>query len=576
MMLPPSAPRSAQMSWLAVLAVVAATGVTLSVGCAPAPPGDAASPAASTPPPLTTSARDAPTPAPEAAPRPVVLPDLSQLEESVQEQIRARHASLLRKAADERTPPVELGNAYGEVGSILRAAGYRDAAEAAYQNAHALAPGVMRWPYYLGHLYRQEGAREKAAAFFERALELDPVNVPALTWLGEMYLDQGRPAEAERVFDQVLAREPDSAAAWSGVGRAALAREDAARAVASLERALSLEPAASSLHYSLGMAYRALGELDEAEEHLRQRGPSAPALPDPLLQESGGLLRSTLAYETRGMREMDAGRFAEAAAIFREGLQTAPDHPQLRHRLGAALMFAGDSRGAEQEFEAVLRLAPDFERAHFNLGVLLSMRGRHREAIDRYAAAVEHQANYLEARLGLAEALRVTGRLEESVTQFERVVEIDPAFAEAWMARAVTLVQLARHREARDWLQRALLIHPGHPDFTDLLARILTAAPDDRVRDGGRAMALMQARLGDPPSIEMQETMAMVLAEVGRYAEAVTWQRRAIAGAEQTGQVARVRFMAGNLAFYEQGRPCRVPLDPLPPPPVRGQRPPGP
>ena len=189
---------------------------------------------------------------------------------------------------------------------------------------------------------------------------------------------------------------------------------------------------------------------------------------------------------------------------------------------------------------------------------------------------VEHQANYLEARLGLAEALRVTGRLEESVTQFERVVEIDPAFAEAWMARAVTLVQLARHREARDWLQRALLIHPGHPDFTDLLARILTAAPDDRVRDGGRAMALMQARLGDPPSIEMQETMAMVLAEVGRYAEAVTWQRRAIAGAEQTGQVARVRFMAGNLAFYEQGRPCRVPLDPLPPPPVRGQRPPGP
>ena len=70
------------------------------------------------------------------------------------------------------------------MGSILRAAGYRDAAEAADQNAHALAPGVMRWPYYLGHLYRQEGAREKAAAFFERALELDPVNVPALTWLG--------------------------------------------------------------------------------------------------------------------------------------------------------------------------------------------------------------------------------------------------------------------------------------------------------------------------------------------------------------------------------------------------------
>ena len=524
-------PCRARPAWLAVLTV---TAMTLSGGCAPAP-------------------------------SPLSLPDLSQLDASVQEQIRARHASLTRIAEDARTPPIELGNAYGELGSILRAAGYPGAAEAAYLNACARAPDVMRWVYYLGHLYRQTGEHEKAATFFERALDLDPVNVPALVWLGETYLDQGRPADAERVFQQAVVRQPDSAAAWSGVGRAALASEDASRAVESLERALSLEPSAASLHYSLAMGYRALGEIDAAEAHLRRRGPGLPPQPDPLLQEYHDLLRSPLAYEARGMREMDAGRFAEAAAIFRQGLQATPEDHRLRHRLGAALMFAGDSAGAEQQFEAVLRAAPDFEPAHFNLGVLMSLSGRHREAIDHYAAAVEHQPNYLEARLGLADALRLAGRPEESLPHFARVVEIDPAFAEAWMVRAVTLVQLARYREAREWLDRALQVHPGHPDLTDLLARILSAAPVDGLRDGARALALMQMRLAGPPSLETQETMAMVLAEVGRYDEAITWQRRAIAGAEKAGQTARVPLMMTNLDRYLQGKPCRVPLE-LPPP----------
>ena len=407
-----------------------------------------------------------------SGPRPVDQPDLSGLAPPVQAQVRERYATVARAADDPGTSPAVLGNAYGELGLILMAAGYRDRAETAFLNAYGLAPRVMRWPYYLAHLYRQEGDRERAVAFFSRALALEPSHLAALVWLGRMELDRGRTADARAAFERALGVDPASAAALAGAGRAALAARDAQRAVGYLERALALEPSAGSLHYNLAMAHRALGNLAGAQSHLQRRGDGVPAPPDPLMQTYNGLLRSALAYEIRGMRAMDARRFDRAAAIFREGLSETPDDPSLRHRLGTALMMGGDAEGAIREFEATLRIAPHFEKAQFGIGVILGMSGRHAEAVERYTAAVELRPNYLEARLGLGEALRLTGRLQEAAAQFEEAIRIDPAFAEAWMVRALILLQLGRSGEARDWLREALLVHPGHPDLTALLAQV--------------------------------------------------------------------------------------------------------
>ncbi len=496
----------------------------------------------------------------DTVPPPVVLPRLVGLEPAVQDEIRARHAAVLQTTAGAGASAAALAEAYGELGLVLQAAGFYEAAGNAYRNAQAQAPDVVRWPYYLAHLYQLTGQRGRALERFRRVVELDPENLPALVWLGEMHLDQGQPVEAERVLDRALALRPASPAVLAGIGRAALAREDAARAVSYLERALAVDPGATSLHYSLGMAYRDLGRLELAEQHLRQRGGGAPGLPDPLLRQSTGLLDSALAHERRGSRALSAGRHAEAAAAFRAGLALTPDDPTLRHRLGVALSMAGDTRGAVAQFESALSAAPDLADAHFSLGELAARDGRYGEAIARYEAAVESRPNYVDARMALADTLSLAGRLAAAEAEFERVVALDPASDQAWMGRGVALIQLGRHREARDWLDRAQLVHPGHTLLTNLLVRVLAAAPAAGVRDGERALALMNERLRGDTGIETYETMAMVFAEVGRYDEAVTWQRRAIAAAQQAGQAPRARGLAANLARYEQGRPSRSPL----------------
>lgn len=402
---------------------------------------------------------------PTATMRPVPLPDLSRLADPVRDQVRDRHAALMRAIERGDTPPGDLGDVYGDTGLILMAAEYPEAASAAFLNAMALKPDDPHWPYYLGHLHRLRGEAVQAAGFFERAVALQPTDVPTLVWLGRAYLDQGRTEEAESVFARAL---PGSVAALAGVGRAALAAGDYARAVDHLERALAAEPRALSLHYPLAMSYRGLGHPGRADAHLQRRSGGEPTLPDPLMDAYRRVLESPLAFEVRGVEAYKHGEWATAVEAFRSGLELDPDRPALRNRLATALAMAGDVLGAEAQFEETLRRAPTYAPAHFGLGLLLDLTGRRLAAIERFSAAVQHQPDYVEAIVGLAEALRVTGRAERSVPHYQRAVELDPRIAEAWLGAADALIQLRRYEEARDWLIEAGRIHPERPEIPRL------------------------------------------------------------------------------------------------------------
>ena len=56
--------------------------------------------------------------------------------------------------------------------------------------------------------------------------------------------------------------------------------------------------------------------------------------------------------------------------------------------------------------------------------------------------------------------------------------------------------------------------------FTHGLARLLATSPDDQVRNGKRAMELVQQMLQRGRTLELGETYAMTLAELGQYREA--------------------------------------------------------
>jgi tetratricopeptide (TPR) repeat protein len=478
--------------------------------------------------------------------------------ESVQAQVRERHASLTRKVESAGTASQELAAAYGDMGKLLIAAEYLDAAESCFANAQALAPADLRWPYYLGHVYRFRNEPANAAASFEHALSLQSDHVPSLVWLGEMHLAQNHPDAAEPLFTRALALQPRAAVALFGLGRVALARQQYVQAVTHLKAALDLAPQASRIHYPLAMAYRGQGDRRNAEAHLRQRGDGEIPSVDPLLDELGGQLQNAAAYEVRGSEALGKRAWADAITNLRKAIELAPRNPGTRLNLGTALFQTGDAGGALEQFEAAVQIAPESPKAHYAIGVLMEAAGRDQDALARFSAAVKYDPSYVEARMQLADALRRNGRLDESLSHYAEVIKTSPAISQARFGYAMALVRLRRYQEARDRLTDAMNTFPDQPGFAHALARVLAAAPDDHVRDGRTALALLEPLLKQQKTIGLAETLAMALAEVGQFEEAAAEQREAMTGARQAQPGALAR-LTENLRLYESRRPCRIP-----------------
>ena len=491
---------------------------------------------------------------------PVAMPDFELMTEPVAEQMRTYRTAVRVRLGTVAAEPAALGDAYGQLGMLLLAATYVDAAEASLLNAQTLQPDDGRWPYYLGRVHEANGDLEASAASYRRAVDLRPDDLATRMLLANVLFARGELEAAERIYSRALERHPDAPAAQAGLGRVALARREYAGAAARFEQALAAAPWATAVHYPLALAYRGLGDMERAEAHLQRQGDVEALSPDPLRQELDELLESANAYNIRGGRALDAGNYRAAADLFRRGLELDPDDPSLRQRLGVALFQLDDVAGAVDAFEQVVRTTPEHTEAQFSLGVVRADQGRHREAIDHLSTALRHDSAYIQARMQLANVLARSGRADEALSHYERALAQDPTRLEAMFGAAMTLVRLERYAAARDRLQQGVEADPGNRMFRHALARLLASAPDGGVRDGRGAMTIVEELLADGQDLALGETAAMALAEMGLYDQAAAVQRDVMAATRQAGLTDALQRMAGNLALYEAGRPSRTPF----------------
>lgn len=504
--------------------------------------------------PAPAAGTEARTPAQAIAP---TLPDISKLVPSVQKQITDQHAWLVKTLAAGESTLIDRANAHGELAKLFMAAQLPDAAEAGFLAAQSLDGSDYRWPYYLAHLARSKGDLPKAQELLQHVLQLRPDDMDALVWLGDVSLTAGQLDTAEPAFTHALQVDPNSVSAKFGAGRTALAKGDHRKAADLLEDVLRRNPKATAAHYPLSQAYAALGDTAKSAEHLRLRRDSKIAPRDTLMVELESLLQSPQSFETAGLRKLDEEDWAGAAEQFRKGLALEPDNAALHHRLGTALSLQNDPAGARREFETAVQKQPEYFPALFSLGVMAQADGRHTDAIERFDAALKVRPTYTEARLRLASSLRRAARLNDALEAYRQAMANAPDNAEARMGQAMVLTKLRRYRDAKATLTDAAA--GGDVVFTHALARLLATAPDAAVRDGRRAMELVQQMLQSGRTLDLGETYAMTLAELGQYREAQALQRDLIAAAERAQLSVLKTRLTSRLALYDRAEPCRTP-----------------
>ena len=88
---------------------------------------------------------------------------------------------------------------------------------------------------------------------------------------------------------------------------------------------------------------------------------------------------------------------------------------------------------------------------------------------------------------------------------------------------------------------------------------MLAAAPDASVREAFVAVAIMERLMQQGRSLAAGETMAMALAEAGRFDDAVRWQREVIAPAQRRRIPTSCARLSANLQRYQRQQACREP-----------------
>ena len=445
---------------------------------------------------------------------PVPLPRLDDLEPAVSDQIREQDRVLRSLVESGTSSNSKLADGYGQIGRVFHVYEFFDSAEAAYLNAIRLSSNDATWPHLLGNLYQQTGRLEEAAERFEQALRVQPDDRAATVRLGQVYLGLNRLREAREQFRSVEDVFP--MLSRYGLGEVALRERRYEEAASHFRAVLERVPQASSVHYSLAMAYRGLGRLDDARAELERRGPAGLTVGDPIVDSLQALVRGERGLVVLGRKAYEAGQYPQAAAAFEKAIEAAPSSVTARVNLGLTQLQLGNTAQAITTLQAAFDLAPE-------------------------------DAN---ASRELVRVLLRAGRAEEAVRVLEKSHSASPDDEETLVSLSILLAQQNRFREAVALLAEGNQRFPERTATATTLARLLASSPDRSVRDGQRALDLANAVHAAEPTPVHGETIALALAELGRCDEALSQMTRAITEAEQANDGGEAARLKGEIAKY--------------------------
>ena len=497
---------------------------------------------------------------PAPALQPIPLPELEQAEPAVRLALEKARSELDARTAAGDTPSAELAQVYGETGKLYHAHLMLDPARACYRNAAALAPADPRWPYYLGYLQGQTGELREAAANYRRALELQPQLKVARLRLGQTYLELGELDQAQPFLHTAATDSQLRAAAFFALGQLDYARQQFETAVAWLLQALQVDPTASRIHYTLALAYRGLGDLEQARHHMALHGAKEPAFADRLIDELGRLSSGQRMLFQYGMNAAQRQEFAAAARAFQEGLEIDPDNLDARISLARFLYLSGDRDEAAQELSQVLERAPRQPLANFLWGLLRLESGDQQQAVARFRSVLEVEPRHSGAHFFIAEMLVREGDYAEAARHYALALKEQPENTDALLRNLLALIESGTsYGELGRRLYAAHAADPEAAEISYFLAALLAASPDDEVRDGERALVLARGLFEQYPSAEHAELLAMAYAETGDFDQAVQLQGQAVAIAFAANQLLLLPRLLANAELFQAGRPCRSP-----------------
>ena len=220
-----------------------------------------------------------------------------------------------------------------------------------------------------------------------------------------------------------------------------------------------------------------------------------------------------------------AGRLAEAVALYDRILILEPDLPEVHGNRGVALAAAGRLGEAEKAHRRAIALAPDFADAYNNLGIVLCERGAHAEAEAALRRAAKLKPDWPQCHINLAVALKSQGKFAEAEATIVHAIALDPNNADAFCTLGDVLCCLGRLADGENALRHAVVLRP---QFAAALARLGNVLREQDKPVEAEA-ACRKALALDADHAGAYSSLGNVLSDRGDFGGAEAAYRRAIA-----------------------------------------------
>ena len=241
----------------------------------------------------------------------------------------AHYRSVLAGAPDN-------GDAWSNLGVVLRKLGRNEEALAAFARGEAACPGHADLAYNHGNALRAAGDPAAAVTRFRCALDLQPDHLGAALNLNLTLTALGRFDAAVAVCRDALDRHPMQPGLHANLGVSLWRQGKIEAAIACYGRALALQPDAAQTRYNLGLALETIGDHMAAVAMLREARNLAPENAD----FATGLGQSLLS----------TGAVEPALALFEAVLRRIPDHLDARLGIARARLLSGDLGAAWDDY----------------------------------------------------------------------------------------------------------------------------------------------------------------------------------------------------------------------------------
>lgn len=224
-----------------------------------------------------------------------------------------------------------------------------------------------------------------------------------------------------------------------------------------------------------------------------------------------------------------AGRFREAAEIYRGALARTPEDAEATHFLGVCLVQDGRRSEGLTFVARSLGLAPNNAMYRQNYGLLLAEGGDLAGAEAQFREIIGLEPGNAQAHNYLGMVCQRLGRFDEAIAAYHAALSVAPGDSAAANNLGYCLHERGDLEAAGEWLRRALAADPRNAMAHNNLGNVLRAGgkPDAAAQSYRRALELA------PQFADAHHNLALALRDLGASQDAFRAARNAIHCAPQ-------------------------------------------